>query len=95
VWLKSGSLNRKPEDNAAYLSAETGEVSDCNRDKNAAASVQIANMENAKPGKSCFGIETVPPSLYRGILQVRGLTITDKEFTSILNCAMIVILCFM
>jgi hypothetical protein len=41
------------------------------------------------PGKSCFGIETIPPSLYRGILQVHALTITDKEFTSILNCPMI------
>jgi hypothetical protein len=51
VWLKSGSLKWKAEDNASDLSAETGKVSDCSRDKNAAASVQIGNMENVKTGK--------------------------------------------
>lgn len=50
-WLKSGSLKRKPEDNASDLSTETEEVSDCNSRKNHATSVQITNTENVKTGK--------------------------------------------
>jgi len=40
-------------------------------------------------GNSSCVIETISPSLYRGILQVRPVTITSKEVTSVLNCQMI------
>jgi hypothetical protein len=50
-WLKSGSLKRKPEDNAYDLSEETEEVSDGNSSKNPATSVHITKKENFKTWK--------------------------------------------
>ena len=45
-WLKSGSLKRKPEDDAYDLSEGTEKVSDCNSSKNPATSVHIPEKEN-------------------------------------------------
>jgi hypothetical protein len=47
------------------------------------------NVVPRTSGNSCCGIETISPSLYRGILQARALTITSKEVTSVLNCQLI------